>query len=82
MSKNLNIIITTDISKFTVVVAFSNDDCNGKDIKNLSTNRLFSYSEKESQSNDILLHFVEFLNVHSGDRSSHAIWLNCAYKNV
>ena len=35
-------------------------------------NRPFSYSEKESQSNDILLQFVEFSNVHNSDRSSNA----------
>ena len=35
-------------------------------------NRPFSYSEKESQSNDTLLHFVEFSNVHNSDRSSNA----------
>ena len=32
----------------------------------------FSYSEKESQSNDTLLHFVEFSNVRNSDRSSNA----------
>ena len=30
-------------------------------------NRPLSYSEKESQSNDTLLHFVEFFNVHNSD---------------
>ena len=35
-------------------------------------NRPFSYSEKEFQSNDTLLHFVEFSNVHNSDRSSNA----------
>ena len=35
-------------------------------------NRPFSYSEKESQSNDTLLHLVEFSNVHNSDRSSNA----------
>ena len=45
-------------------------------------NRPFSYSEKESQSNDILLQFVEFSNVHNSDRSSNAIRSNFAYKNV
>ena len=45
-------------------------------------NRPFSYSEKESQSNDTLLHFVEFSNVHNGDRSSNATQSNLAYKNV
>ena len=32
-------------------------------------NRPFSYSQKESQSNDTLLHFVEFSNVHNSDSS-------------
>ena len=36
----------------------------------VSGNRPFSYSEKESQSNDALLHSVEFSNVHNSDRSS------------
>ena len=44
--------------------------------------RLFSYSEKESQSNDTLLHFVEFSNVHNSDRSSNATRSNLVYKNV
>ena len=43
-------------------------------------NRPFSYSEKESQSNDILLQFVEFSNVHN--RSSNATRSNFANKNV
>ena len=47
-----------------------------------SANRPFSYSEKESQSNDTLLHFVEFSNVHNSDRSSNAIQSNFACKNV
>ena len=45
-------------------------------------NRPFSYSEKESGSNDISLHFVEFSNVHNCDRTSNAIQSNLAYKNV
>ena len=45
-------------------------------------NRPFSYSKKESQSNDILLHFVEFSNVHNLDRRSDATRSNLAYKNV
>ena len=35
-------------------------------------NRPFSYSEKESQSNDTLLHSVEFSKIHNSDRSSNA----------
>ena len=45
-------------------------------------NRPFSYSEKESRSNDTLLHFVEFSNVHNSDRSSSATRSNLAYKNA
>ena len=45
-------------------------------------NRPFSYSEKECQSNDTLLHFVEFSNVHNNDRSSNATRSNLVYKNV
>ena len=47
-----------------------------------SINRPFSYSEKESQSNDTLLHVVEFSNVHNSDRSSNATRSNLVYKNV
>ena len=45
-------------------------------------NRPFSYSEKESQSNDTLLRFVEFSNVHNSDRSSNATQSKLVYKNV
>ena len=48
----------------------------------VNLNRPFSYSEKESQSNDTLLHFVEFSNVHNSDRSPNATRSNVAYKNV
>ena len=48
----------------------------------LSASRPFSYSEKESQSNDTLLHFVEFSNVHNCDRSSNATRSNRSYKNI
>ena len=44
--------------------------------------RPFSYSEKESQSNDILLHFVEFSNVHNSDRSSNTTRSNLMYDHV
>ena len=44
--------------------------------------RPFSYSQKESQSNDILLQFVEFSNIHNSDRSSNATRSNFGYKNV
>ena len=45
-------------------------------------NRPFSSSEKESQSNDTLLHFVDFSNVDNCDRSSNATRSNLVYKNV
>ena len=45
-------------------------------------NRPFSYSEKESQSNDTLLHFVKFLNVHNSGRHSNATQSNLVYKNI
>ena len=32
----------------------------------------FSYSGKESESNDILLHYIEFSNVYNSDRSTDA----------
>ena len=38
----------------------------------ITLHRPFSYSERESQSNDTLLQFVEFSNVHNSDRSSNA----------
>ena len=43
-------------------------------------NKPFSYSEKESQSNDTLLHFVEVSNVQNSDRSSNATRSNLVYK--
>ena len=45
-------------------------------------NRPFSSCEKECGSNDYSLHFVEFSNVHNGDRSSNAIQSNLACKTV
>ena len=44
-------------------------------------NRPFSYSKKESGSNDISLDFVEFSNVHNTDRNSNATQSNLVYKN-
>ena len=35
-------------------------------------NRPFSYSKKESESNDVMMHFEEFSNVHNSDGSSNA----------
>ena len=46
------------------------------------SNRRFSYSENECGSNNILLQFVEFSNVHNCDRSSNAALSNLAYKVV
>ena len=37
---------------------------------------------EESESNDILLQFVEFSNVHNSDRSFNATRSNLMYKNV
>ena len=48
----------------------------------IDCNRPFSYSEKESLSNDTSLHFVEFSNVHNSDRSSNATRSSLVYKNV
>ena len=36
------------------------------------SNRPFSYSGKESESNDVMMHFEEFSNVHNSDRTSNA----------
>ena len=44
-----------------------------------STNSPFSYFEKEPESNDILVHFVEFLNVHNNDRISNITRSNLSY---
>ena len=53
------------------------------DIRNwLYAHRPFSYSEKESQSNDTLLQFVEVSNVHNTERSSNTTRSNRVYKNV
>ena len=43
---------------------------------------LLAILKKESQSNDTLLHFVEFSNVHNCDRSSNATRSSFEYKNV
>ena len=37
-----------------------------------SNNRPFSYSGKESESNDAMMQFEEFSNVHNSDRASNA----------
>ena len=41
-----------------------------------------SYSQKESESNDILIHFVEFSNVHNSDRISNVTQWNLSHENV
>ena len=45
-------------------------------------NRPFSYSRKESESNDVTMQFEEFSNVHNSDRTSNATRSNLAYKIV
>ena len=45
-------------------------------------NRPFSYSVKESQSNDVMMQFEEFSNVRNSDRISNATRSNLAYKMV
>ena len=47
-----------------------------------SRNRPFSYSGKESKSNDVMIQFEEFSNVHKSDRTSNATRSSLAYKNV
>ena len=42
----------------------------------------FSYSGKESESNDVMMQFEEFSNVHNSDRTSNATRSNLAYKIV
>ena len=56
----------------------------GPEVRNMLVNgiRPFSYSEKESQSNNTPLHFVEFSHVHNSDRNSNATRSNLVYKNV
>ena len=43
---------------------------------------LATYSKKESESNDVVMHFKEFSNVHNSNRSSNATRSNVLYKNV
>ena len=45
-------------------------------------NRPFSDSEKESESSDILLHFVKFSNVFNCDRDCNSTRSNLEYKCV
>ena len=60
----------------------TSSECVTIPFQSIFANRPFSYSEKESQSNDTLLHFVGFSNVHKSDRSSNATRSNLVYKNV
>ena len=54
-----------------------------KHFKNQSgINRPFSYFIKESESNDLLMHFVEFSNLHNSDGSSNPTGSSLTYKNV
>ena len=50
--------------------------------KQVSLNKEFSHSTKDSDSNDILMLFVEFSNVDNNDRSSKATQSNLLYKDV
>ena len=49
---------------------------------NKPDHRPFSYSKKESGSNDISSHCGEFSNVYNSDRSSNATQSNLVYQNV
>ena len=42
----------------------------------------FSYSGKESESNNVMMQFEEFSNVHNSDETSNATRSNLAYKLV
>ena len=45
-------------------------------------NRPFSYSGKDSESNDVMMQFEEFSNVHNSGRTSNATRSNLVYKSV
>ena len=47
-----------------------------------AVDRPFSHSKKESESNDVLMPFAEFSNVHNSDGSSSDTQSNVLYKNV
>ena len=49
---------------------------------NKNGNRPFSYYKKESESNDVTMHFEECSNVQNSDRNSYATRSNLAYKFV
>ena len=68
---NVDLMQSSESSSFT---------CN--DVKLCKFNKPFSYSEKESEWNDISLEFVEFSNAHNCDRSHNATQSNLVHKNV
>ena len=47
-----------------------------------SVNRPFRYSGKKSKSDDVMMQFEEFSNVHNSDRTSNATRSNLAYEIV
>ena len=49
------------------------------DTSNKQCNRPFSYSWEESGSNNVMMQFEEFSNVHNSDRASNATRSNLAY---
>ena len=77
-----NLPFSASVWEEVVVVAISVQAKSETTTCNRVYNRPFSYSEKESQSNDTLLHSVEFSNVHNSDKSSNATRSNLVYKNV
>ena len=44
--------------------------------------RPFNYSRKESESNDVIMQFEEFSNMHNSDGASNATRSNLVYKIV
>ena len=51
-------------------------------LKSPTVEQAFSYSGKESESNDIMMQFEEFSKVHNSDRTSNVIRSNLAHKIV
>ena len=78
--------VNIDRGKFTVMIFIDLkkdfDTVNHQILLNKMRNRPFSYSGKESKSNDVMIQFVEFSNVHNSDRTSNATRSNLAYKIV
>ena len=67
----------------TVYILDLEKRCNGTHIHEKlgsARNRRFSYSGKESESNDVMMQFEEFSNVHNSDRTSNATQSNIVYK--